>query len=194
MSPMSPAPRLAAPAVLLALGACTTPNTKIEGRDTATLLPAARVSIDLLVDRSAPPPEKPPERPRGNDFHLLLDIDGSYGEGGFTEHVVPPDVISVGGPQFTGDVDVDFSIERGTLAVRAANRFRNGIDIDGFLGLSHTKFEIELSQGGTSDEDDHDMWGPIAGVMLGVRPIDWLRLFAEGSIGFGSASKVDSIS
>lgn len=183
----------AAVVLALALSSCRLPNSKIEGHDNAAIMPSGRLSFELHRSRDADSGAQT-AAPRRYEFHVLLDIDASHGSGEFTDHVVAPDVISVGGPQFTGDVDVEFRLFQAWAAVRASNHFANGLGLDGFLGVSTSDLHIELTQGNVSDRNERDAWGPIVGATLWYSAVEWLRFFVEGSSSFGTARDVESIS
>lgn len=182
--------RLALGAATLALGgfACITPKEKIEGEDRAPILPSARVSVDLRPaarDGNAPA--------RANEFRLLLDLQADYGEGDFTQSVIPPDQISLGGPTFNGNVDVEFSLLTAAVDVRAQNRFANGLGVDAFVGVGYADLDIELSQGGVSDQEDVTTFGPLVGAGVSYAPIERLRVYGEGRLSYGFGSSTEGV-
>jgi hypothetical protein len=176
--------------VSFALPACVVPKEKIEGEDRGVFLPSARCSVDLLREPAA---STAPARPRGRDFRLLLDLDVGYGQGEFTQHVGPGQVVSLGGPQFTGDVDVEFSLLRALVDVRAVNRWENGLGLDGFVGIGVGDLDVELSQGALSDSENYTSYGPVIGGAASLRTWDALRIYVEASFGYGVASGVEWI-
>lgn len=182
--------RLLAVAFAACASACVTPNERIEGEDQGGLIPALRLSADLL---RRPAPTDGVEAPAPKHFRLLLDVEVSRAEGDFDQRVVPPGAISLGGQSFSGNVDVDFALLSSSVDVRAASRFPNGLGIDGFVGLASQRLDIELSQGAVDDSERISTLGPMVGARLSWTTLERLCLFAEGRVAIGFGDGTESV-
>jgi hypothetical protein len=172
----------------LALGGCVSPRSTIEGTDSETLFGGVRSSWEL---------KKPAEGEPPRTYRMLIDADVSFSSSDFTQQLDAGEIVEISGTPFIGPgpVAVSFDLLRYSADFRISMANETGLGFEGFGGLGVSQLDVELSDGAQSDSRNFTGIGPLAGIALFYEPVEWLRLFAEGSTNpsFGESVSVIDI-
>jgi hypothetical protein len=164
--------------------------TKVEVSDRDVTFPTLHASYRLPSGDEDEPAEKngdgearsrpPPERTWSLEFRYTR----ASGDG--TQTLDEGDTIRLGREDFKGPgvVESDYVLEVASLALATERRLDLGFRLHGYGGLEIERLDLELEMEDQRESDTLVSGGPVVGVGVELRPIEWISARAGGRIAY----------
>lgn len=131
------------------LSGCSSPSRDIKGRDHGTLLPAARMIIDVRGRRSTGP----------NRSITEIELDVAAADGDYSR---------------SGRKLGEYRMVEGGATIRFGREFRDRVQFVGITGIGVNRIDINDSVSPPPVDDEHTDWGLRLGAELRVGITPWL--------------------
>jgi hypothetical protein len=163
----------------LSCGGGSRRNVTVRGEDNDVRHPGLRASFNLRSTRADPRRHSP----EGAEYTIPLALDVEYTTGSFETdgQIGVAEAIRFGGEDLIGPTtyETDGDLDLASVACRSGFRFTNGVSVEGYVGLGHSRLDMLIE---TPTERAHDRitsLGPILGARLSFWLVEEFALYGD---------------